>query len=331
MIECVFTIDYEIYGNGEGSLRELVYEPAEQLMSLFNKWQVRFVPFIEVAELELIEKEKSDQDIDLVKNQIRVFHKEGFELGLHIHPQWYNSSYENGKWFLDYGEYNLCVLPKERIAKIIEKGITYLRETVGEMNFTPVSYRAGNWLFQPTKEMAEVLVQCGVRVDSSVFKGGVQHKHALDYRRSLKNGSFWKFQDDVNVIDQGGGLLELPIFTQMVPFWKMITTKRLGLQKKSSSASHVKRSGKLERIRDYLRLRYPLKFDFCRMTIEELISMLEKVIKEDEKDPSIYRPLVAIGHTKDLEDFKVVDEFLSYLQSKDIGIATFGDVLNSCK
>ena len=28
MIECIFTIDYEIYGNGEGSLQQLVYEPA---------------------------------------------------------------------------------------------------------------------------------------------------------------------------------------------------------------------------------------------------------------------------------------------------------------
>ena len=31
MIECIFTIDYEIYGNGEGSLKELVFEPASVL------------------------------------------------------------------------------------------------------------------------------------------------------------------------------------------------------------------------------------------------------------------------------------------------------------
>ena len=60
MIECIFTIDYEIYGNGEGSLRDLVYEPAERLMAIFQKWGARFVAFIEVAELEMIEANKTD-------------------------------------------------------------------------------------------------------------------------------------------------------------------------------------------------------------------------------------------------------------------------------
>ena len=36
MIECVFTLDYEVYGNGEGSLRELVLDPARQLTELFQ-------------------------------------------------------------------------------------------------------------------------------------------------------------------------------------------------------------------------------------------------------------------------------------------------------
>ena len=36
MIESIFTIDYEIYGNGEGSLKEHVYEPAEKLMAVFR-------------------------------------------------------------------------------------------------------------------------------------------------------------------------------------------------------------------------------------------------------------------------------------------------------
>ena len=43
MVECVFTLDYEIYGNGTGALRELVYEPAERLRHMFGKWNARFV------------------------------------------------------------------------------------------------------------------------------------------------------------------------------------------------------------------------------------------------------------------------------------------------
>jgi hypothetical protein len=36
MIECIFTIEYEICGNGESPLVELLYEPAEKLGTLFK-------------------------------------------------------------------------------------------------------------------------------------------------------------------------------------------------------------------------------------------------------------------------------------------------------
>jgi hypothetical protein len=192
MIECIFTIDYEIYGNGEGSLKELVYEPAEKLKAIFEKHSARFVAVVEVAELEMIEAQGSDPAIELVKNQIRAFHKDGFELGLHLHPQWYNGRYANGSWHLDYSEYNLCKLPRDRIANIVDRSIAYFRKVLDIADYTPLSFRAGNWLFQPTQTVANVMAERGIKVDSSVFKGGLQHQHKLDYRPAMKNSYYWK-------------------------------------------------------------------------------------------------------------------------------------------
>jgi hypothetical protein len=329
MIECIFTIDYELYGNGEGSLRELVYEPAEQLRTIFRKWNASLVAFVEAAELEMIEAKGTDSAIDLVKNQIRDFNKEGFELGFHLHPQWYNARHENGGWLLDYSEYNLCTLSRERITQIVDRSITYLRELLGHSDFTPLSFRAGNWLLQPTKTLATVLAERGIKVDSSVFKGGLQHKHKLDYRRAAKNGYFWKFQGDVNTPYPNGALLEIPIFSRMVPFWEMATTKRIGLQQKGSSAAQNAKQ-RLNRLMDFLRFRYPLKFDFCRMTLGELKKMVDTVIREDQQYPASFRPIVAIGHTKDLVDFKTVENFLSYLSENGIKISTFEEVYPKC-
>jgi len=55
MIECIFTLDYEIYGNGTGALGDLVYGPTERLRDIFRKWNAQFVAFVEVAEFEKIE------------------------------------------------------------------------------------------------------------------------------------------------------------------------------------------------------------------------------------------------------------------------------------
>jgi hypothetical protein len=322
MIDCIFTLDYEIYGNGEGTLDDLVRKPADELKKVFRNWDAKFVIFAEVAELETIEKWGTDPAIGLVKQQLRDFYRDGFEIGLHLHPQWCDARYEQGRWRLDFNEYNLCALPRARIAAIVEGSIGYLRHALGHPDFTPLSFRAGNWLFQPTRDAADVLAQHGIRIDSSVFKGGLQRNVRLDYRRALKNGYYWSFDGDVNEPVSTGPWIEVPVYTEMVRPWRMLTSKRLSFGNGSRiGAQSVKE--KLNRRLDLLRLRYPLKLDFCRMTLGELTSMIEGVMREDREEPKQYRPLVAIGHTKDLTDPDTVDAFLSFLRANDIAISTF--------
>jgi hypothetical protein len=325
MISCIFTLDYEIYGNGGGSLRELVYEPADKLRAVFERWGCRFVTFTEVAELEAIETFKADRSLEMVKAQIRDLHERGFELGLHIHPQWFNAQYRGGQWALDYRTYNLCLQPRERIGELIGRSLEYLRRILGRTDYSPLSFRAGNWLFQPSQSIAEVLVEHGIKLDSSVFKGGLQHQHKLDYRRALRNGYFWKFSDDVEISDPKGALIEMPIYTRMVPIWKLLTPKRLNLQRRSASAVQPN-AAQSRRWLDFLRFRHPLKFDFCRLSISELTRMLDTEIKKDIKDPLTFRPIIAIGHTKDLVDIETVDRLLSYLGRTGIPVKTFGEI-----
>jgi hypothetical protein len=322
MIEFIFTLDYEIYGNGTGALKELIYEPAERLRDIFRKWDAPVVVFVEVAELEKIEEYGTDPAIDLVKRQIKTFYQDGFEIALHLHPQWCNARFERGVWTLDYNEYNLCTLPRARISQIVENSLDYLRDTVGRSDFTPLSFRAGNWLFQPTETAASVLAEKGIRIDSSVFKGGLQHSQSLDYRPALNNGYYWSFSRDVTEPDSKGPWLEVPIYTEMVPFWKMPTSKRMGFNGGFGMGGQNLR-GRFDRVRDLARLLYPLKLDFCRMTLKELTSSVERIVREDQSEPSMFRPVVAIGHTKDLTDPQTIDDFLSFLRANRIAVSTF--------
>jgi hypothetical protein len=322
MIECIFTVDYELYGNGTGALKQLVYEPAEMLREIFRKWNARFVVFVEAAEFYQIETWKTDPAIVDVKRQIREFYQEDFEIALHLHPQWCNARHEKGKWVLDYNEYNLCTLPRPRISQIVEQSLDYLRGAVGRPDFTPLSFRAGNWLFQPTETAASVLAEKGIQIDSSVFKGGLQHNNALDYRPALRNGYYWPFGRDVNQPDPTGKWIEAPIYTDMVPLWKMSTSKRLGFTGGQGMATRGTRQ-KLNRALDFLRFWYPRKLDFCRMTLSELTSTMERVAREDQETPDAYKPIVAIGHTKDLTDPQTIDAFLSFLHMNQIAVATF--------
>ena len=328
MIECIFTIDYEIYGNGEGALRELVYEPTKRLKKIFNNANARLVVFVEAAELEMIDGERTDPYIDLVKAQVRELYEEGYEIGLHLHPQWYNARYANRRWHLDYAEYNLCNLTRERVTHIVDRAISYLRGILSVPDFITFSFRAGNWLFKPTQPAAEILVSRGIKVDSSVFKGGLRHEHGLDYRRAMRNGSYWKFADIVDVPDQKGSMIELPIYSRMVPFWRLLNSKRINMEQKGASSQTG--GQRLHRLLDLLRFFHPLKLDFCRMTSDELIGMMEEVLREDRNDPAVFRPIVAIGHTKEMIDFATVDKFLSYLRRQGISVSTIQNAYPKC-
>jgi hypothetical protein len=323
-VKCIFTIDYEIYGNGEGSLTELVYEPSRKLKSLFDQSGVKMVNFVEAAELEKISEAGSDPAIHLVEEQIREFYRDGHEIALHLHPQWYNASYANGRWSLDYSEYNLCVLKRERIVEIVRRAIAYLRRVLGDNTFNPVSFRAGNWLFQPTSVAAEVLAAHGLRIDSSVFKGGIQHKHKLDYRPAAANGAYWRFTTDVNRADARGAMVEVPIFTRMVRPWKMANKKRMQIQRKGASSPRSA-ADKLWRLWDLARLEYPLKFDFCRMTLDEMEVVLDAAQAELAKGGDSLYPLVAIGHSKDLVDFEPIEAFLNLLKKRQVAVCTLED------
>ena len=335
MIECIFTVDYEIYGNGEGSLKDLVYEPARQLKRLFDHAGAKLVVFVEAAELEMITAAGTDSAIHDVQRQLREFHEQGHEIALHLHPQWYHARHRDGTWDLDYAEYNLCNLPRLRIEEIVSRAIGWLRAVLQCPGFTPVSFRAGNWLIQPTASAAQVLAAHGLQLDSSVFKGGRQHAHRLDFRAAMNNGWYWRFGSDVNVRNPLGILLEVPIYTRMVPFWQMLTAKRVGLQRKSASLARnsTSRKGarKLKNLRDYLRFRYPLKFDFCRMTLNEMTTMMETPMAEDRRTPDLYKPLVAIGHTKDLVDLDTIASFLNWLKERSIPVTTLEAAYPRCR
>ncbi len=329
MIECIFTLDYEIMGNGTGTLSDLVYNPAQVLADTFQRHRLPFVAFIEAAELEMIERAGTDKAIDLVKCQVSAFYSRGVEIGLHLHPQWYQGDFKNGCWQLDYNEYNICLLPEEKIDLYLSRAISYLRYVLNDPGFNPVSFRAGNWLAQPSKNLSRSLVKHNIKIDSSVFKGGLIKHFNIDYRPALKNSYFWRFRDDINKPEISGPLLELPIYTKMVPFWKLIS--RAGAKSYSINRRSDKSFiSKFARLSDILRLRYPLKFDFCKLELKEMISIIEQLLKYDKQTPSIYKPIVLSGHTKDNFAPEQLDSFIIYLKNKNINVTTLDQAALKC-
>ena len=67
-------------------------------MDIFREVGCPVCCVIEVAELEKIEEEATDAAIEAVRLQVRELYNDAFEIGLHLHPQWYNARRGGGSW-----------------------------------------------------------------------------------------------------------------------------------------------------------------------------------------------------------------------------------------
>ena len=145
------------------------------------EWDARFVNYVEVAEFDRIEACGSDRAIDLVKKQIRELYRTISSV-----PSIYIRSgttpamnAANGTLITANTTFASCREPGHwRLWSV--RSATCGMSSGGHSR--PLSFRAGNWLFQPSATAADVLSESGIKIDSSVFKGGVQHNHSLDYR-----------------------------------------------------------------------------------------------------------------------------------------------------
>ena len=108
-MDVALTLDYELFGNGSGDIFENVICPTEKLIAICDEVDAKLTIFFEVVEYwKLREAWDSgnimgyDQDPALaMKNQMIEAFQNGHDIQLHIHPQWLNAVYEDGKWLVD--------------------------------------------------------------------------------------------------------------------------------------------------------------------------------------------------------------------------------------
>ena len=116
------------------------------------------------------------------ENTVKEFIKRGFDIQLHIHPQWLNSERKNGFWKLNKS-WNIIDYSKSEIEFMIKESINYLHSI--DKNINLVSFRGGSWgLGPPSNIIQNVLKENNINIDMSIANGLHYDGNAisLDYR-----------------------------------------------------------------------------------------------------------------------------------------------------
>lgn len=337
----IFTLDYEIHGNGDGNPYELMVEPTYRLMSLLEKYGQRLTIMADVAEILCFKRyaaETGHDDYHVADTEAQLCEaiKRGHDVQLHVHSSYFKAVHKNGAFDQCIEEYNMAALPFERIDEMVAQCVTYLETLLKPIkkDYRVWLFRAANWSMMPTENLYRVLVKHGITHDTSVFKGGVQGGNVCyDYREAHDNlFAYPASVRNINEYDAEGQLIELPIYTEMRPFWDFVTPMRVFRmirakfhKHKHSSANEARAkavNGEDNRklsIKSFFRLS-PLKMDFNQVNSRGLKRMMRNIMRRINNQKSIIDnrksiDVILIGHSKTFVPYneKTLEPFLKWV------------------
>lgn len=318
----IFTLDYELYGDGSGDVFEHMIKPTEELLQLFGETAIKITIFFEVIEYWRLKEEwekgntmgYSNNPISAIDNQIRKAIQDGHDVQLHLHPQWLGAEYKNDKWIGDEHNYRLSKYRNTKnvsLEALIKSGAETLERIICPVKsgYQCLALRAGWYNVDPGYEIIEAMKSCGLMADSSVVPGAFNEGDIADYdfREVPEDLPFW-YTDSEDMrktaeAEEKKGILELPVFSiNMRRIWKLKPKGLLSrfLKKRNTSEARERQIKKLSRKEKlkYLFQNECFTWDFCNSSRAVNASAFRKLKSLAGSQDDGFRPVVLIGHSK---------------------------------
>lgn len=209
----IITLDYELFLNDyTGTVKNCLVKPMEEFCKICQKKGIHSTIFVDAAYIHVLQKYKSkypklEDDYNAVVANIRFLHSEGHDIQLHIHPQWYYSTFDGSTWQLDWEHYKLSDMPNDDAFKLFKESKALLDSIIGK---NTVAFRAGGYSIQEF-DYINCFKANDIIADSSVLIGSkVKHKtHSYNYSKAPIDA--YHFSMDICTPDSNGFFYEFPI------------------------------------------------------------------------------------------------------------------------
>ncbi len=335
----LLTLDYELPADGLGEVRRDILAPTRALLDICERHQAPLTIMAEVGELWAFEREDNAgfprslhyDPACAIRQQLVEAVRRGHDVQLHLHPQWIQAKWRDGRWSLDYGHYRLTDFSNDDMAAHLHSAKACLENLLSpvEPEYRCLGFRAGHWNTSPSGRYLAALLSAGLQSDTSVFKGGFCQNAAVayDYRDAYSQVKAWyAHPQDINRSVPQTGVLIVPIATERVPLIRMLSPRRLWLARRylredrliTAAAGQVRSTDPSSWLTRLKRLNplasHPRKLDFCKLTSSQLLRATARLMRKYAGEAACQPiPLVLIGHSKQVGSGANVDVFLQKL------------------
>ena len=223
MLKVLFTYDYELFlGENHASAKEVLFEPTEKIAIAMKNDGAHGVFFADVCSAIRHREEGLGEYSDSFDEQLKVLTKNGHDVQLHLHPNWYNSKREGDSIKVSpkgykIHEFGFDAKTFRSVPNIISETKEYLESVCSQAksSYRCVAYRAGGFCVQPEQELFEALLNAGIVIDSSVNPHlySLNTVNSYDFR-SVPKQLNWVINPKEGIsVASSKGILEIPIGT----------------------------------------------------------------------------------------------------------------------
>ncbi len=314
MLKILIGFDYELFlGENFVEYDEVLIKPTYQILEMLEKNNVTATLFADVCCARQYKKYEQLDFVEDFEKQLISAQENGFDVQLHIHSNWLNSSFDGNRWDISpkgYRIHEFGFSGENSAQQIIRDGIDYLNGLIKPHNsdYKCIAYRAGGYSIQPHSELVRALRENGVFIDSSVCRHQYIKSNANNYDfRKLPRKMNWWLSPDKDFSYEGtvddGGLFEVPMCGDKNSMFKRLFVKdREIIPSVPRKGSYVKLNlpkrniiGRLRHILNYNKTFALASFD--SMPPERMFETMKKIERKyDTAHNDVY--ISIIGHPK---------------------------------
>jgi len=351
-IHLALTHDWELRGDGSGDIEEIQFAPMRRLVDIYKKFGARTTFLPDVMQQLAFRRFQSEHAelkalADRWEEHARAAHEQGHDLQLHLHSQWSDAQYKNGKWKL-HGAWSLLKYDRDAARQMVADSKLYLEVLLRavDSHYRCVAFRASALALAPSPHLLSSLAFLGIEIDVSMAAGFYLDNETLqlDYRNCEETFRpyYPRLDDARSVSDKSEPIVCVPL-NHFHGSRREVTKQNLAL-----TAARVSRKGEtsgpqtpraqldtqtsgISRIYEKLiapaiKRKYFVS-DLSRLNYPLMREMLASIRQRARASGLAKVPVVLTNHPKDIRDWDAIEKFVGEVAAADdIEFITLSDL-----
>jgi hypothetical protein len=353
-IHLALTHDWELRGDGSGDIEEIQFAPLRKLLEIYAKFGARTTILPDVMQqLAFRRCENKHPNLkslaDSWDEHARDAFRQGHDIQLHLHPQWRNAEYTNGRWQLD-GDWSILNYDRDTAYAMLLKGKEYLERLLQQIHpdYQCIAFRAGALAAAPSAYLFKSLADLGMQLDVSIAGGLLVDNHnlQLDYLDCEETFlPFYPLMEDARKVSKKPEPVVCVPLNHFYGSRREVTRQNISLarqrigqstlagQTESEQATRVRGSNRsrialaLEKVLVPAVKRKHFVSDTGRLNYPLMREMLASIRQRAQASGLAQVPVVLTNHPKDIRDLAAIERFVGEVsKAEDIRFITLSEI-----